>query len=87
LARALFHQRRFDEALAVLDQIGRPRTDDPAYSVAASVETGDRANVDRSVKALRVAWPHFDPKSFVDRLPYERAQDRELVLDPLAAAL
>jgi TolB-like protein len=65
LARALFHQRRFDEALAVLDQIGRPR----------------------SVKALRVAWPHFDPKSFVDRLPYERAQDRELVLDPLAAAL
>jgi adenylate cyclase len=87
LARALFHQRRFDEALAVLDQIGRPRTDDLAYSVAASVKTGDRANVERSIKALRVALPNFDPKSFVDRLPYECAQDRELILGALAAAL
>ena len=87
LARALFHRGRFDEALAVLDQIGRPRTDDLAYSVAASVKTGEEANVERSVEALRVALPAFDPETFVESLPYASAQDRELVLGALNAVL
>jgi adenylate cyclase len=87
LARALFHLERFDEALAVLDQIGRQRADDLVYSVAASVKTGDRTNIERSIEALRVALPDFDPKSFVETLPYQRAQDRDLVLGALTAAL
>ena len=87
LARSLFHQERFDEALSVLDQIGRPRVDDLAYSVAASVRTGDQEKIERCIEALRVAFADFDPKSFVDGLPYERAQDRELVLGALTDAL
>lgn len=86
LARALFHLRRFDEALCVLDQIGRPRIDDLAYSLVASVRLGDPARVERSIEALRVAFPDFEPKAFVDSLPYEHAQDRELVLGALIAA-
>jgi adenylate cyclase len=86
LARALFHLHRFDEALCVLDQIGRPRIDDLAYSVAASAQIAEPARVERSMEALRVAFPDFEPKSFVDTLPYEHAQDRELVLGALVAA-
>jgi len=86
LARALFHLHRFEEALCVLDQIGRPRIDDLAYSLAASVRIEDPARVKRSIEALRVAFPEFEPKSFVDSLPYENAQDRELVLGALVAA-
>jgi adenylate cyclase len=86
LARALLHLGRFDEALSVLDQIVRPRVDDLAYSVAASVRIGEPARVERSIEALRVAFPDFEPKSFVEALPYEHAQDRELVLGALVAA-
>jgi adenylate cyclase len=86
LARALFHLHRFEEALCVLDQIGRPRIDDLAYSLAASVRIEDPARVKRSIEALRVAFPDFEPKSFVDSLSYENAQDRELVLGALVAA-
>ena len=87
LARALFHLERFDEALDVLDQIGRPRMDDLAFSVAASVRTGDPARIERSVEALRLAFPDFDAVAFVDGLPYENAKDRELVLGALLAGL
>jgi adenylate cyclase len=86
LARAFFHLRRFDEALRVLDQIGRPRIDDLAYSVAASAQIGDPASVERRIEALRIAFPDFEPKSFVEALPYERREDRELVLGALIAA-
>jgi TolB-like protein len=85
LARALFHQRRFDEALSVLDQIGRPRIDDLAYSVAASIHLDDPARIERSVEALRVAFPDFDPDLFVATLPYDDAKDRGLVLGALVA--
>ncbi len=86
LARALFHQHRFDEALRVFDQIGRPRVDDLAYSLAASAQIGEPSDVGRRIEALRIAFPDFDPKSFVETLPYERAEDRELVLGALIAA-
>jgi len=86
LARALFHLERFDECLGVFDQIGRPRIDDLAYSVAASIRIGEPSNVRRTVNALAIAFPDFEPESFVHGLPYERAQDRELVLGALEAA-
>jgi adenylate cyclase len=86
LARALLHLDRFDEALSVFDKVGRPRIDDLAYSVAASIGIGEPSNIKRTVNALSVAFPDFDAGSFVDGLPYERAQDRNLVLRALEAA-
>jgi adenylate cyclase len=86
LARALFHLERFDESLGVFDQIGRPRIDDLAYSVAASMRIGEPSNIQRTVNALAIAFPDFEPGSFVDGLPYERAEDREFVLCALEAA-
>jgi adenylate cyclase len=86
LARALLHLEHFDEALSVFDQIGRPRIDDLAYSVAASIRIGEPSNIERTINALLIAFPDFDAVSFVDGLPYERAQDRDLVLCALEAA-
>jgi adenylate cyclase len=86
LARALFHLERFDESLSVFDKIGRPRIDDLAYSVAASIRIGEPSNIERTINALVIAFPDFDAASFVDGLPYERAQDRDLVLCALEAA-
>ncbi len=86
LARALLQLERFDEALSVFDKIGRPRMDDLAYSVAASIRIGEPANIERTVNALVIAFPDFDAASFVDGLPYERTQDRDLVLRALEAA-
>jgi len=86
LARALLHLERFDEALNVFDKIGRPRIDDLAYSVVASLHLGDASTIERTVNALLIAFPDFDAAAFVDGLPYERAQDRELVLNALETA-
>ena len=86
LARALLHLERFGEALSVFSQIGRPRVDDLAYSVAASMRIGERSNIERTINALIIAFPNFNAASFVDSLPYERAQDKDLVLCALEAA-
>lgn len=87
LARALLHLHRYDEALRVWDQIGRPRVDDLANSVAASVRLGEPSDVARRMRALRIAFPDFEPDSFVKSLPYGRAEDRNLVLDALLTAV
>ena len=86
LARALLHLERFDEALSTFDKIGRPRMDDLAYSVVASMRIGEPPNIERTTNALLIAFPDFDAGSFVEGLPYERAQDRDLVLSTLEAA-
>ncbi len=86
LARALFHQGRFSEALETLEQIGRPRRDDLAYAVATSVKLGDPDALQRSRDALRVTFPDFDAEAFVASLPYARAADRDAVRDALAGA-
>ena len=86
LARALLHLERFDEALRVFDKIGRPRIDDLAYSVVASMKVAEPSNIKRTIDALLIAFPEFDAASFVDGLPYERTQDRDLVLCALESA-
>jgi len=86
LARALLHLERFDEAIKIFDKIGRPRIDDLAYSVVASIRIGDLSNIERTTNALLIAFPDFDAGIFVDGLPYERAQDRDLLLSALEAA-
>ena len=86
LGRALLHLERFEEALKIFNKIGRPRIDDLAYSVVASIRIGDSSNIERTVNALHIAFPSFDAVSFIDGLPYERAQDRDLVLSALESA-
>jgi TolB-like protein/DNA-binding SARP family transcriptional activator len=86
LARALLHLERFDEALSTFDKIGRPRIDDLAYSVAASMRIGEPSNIQRTINALLTTFPEFDAASFIDSLPYERPQDRDLVRCALEAA-
>ncbi len=86
LARALFHLGRFAEALEVLEQIGRPRRDDLVYTVAASVEAGDKDAMNRNIDALHVDFPDFDAAAFVASLPYERAVDRDLIRGALTNA-
>jgi TolB-like protein len=87
LARALLHLERFDEALRLFDKIGRPRIDDLAYSVVASMNIAEPSNIERTSNALLITFPDFDAASFVDGLPYERAQDRDLVLCALESAI
>jgi TolB-like protein/Tfp pilus assembly protein PilF len=87
LARALLHLKCFDEALKVFDQIGRPRMDDLVYSVVASAHIGEPSDIERTINALLITFPDFDPSLFVDGLPYQRAQDRDLVLRTLELAI
>lgn len=87
LARALFHLGRYDEALEVLDRIGRQRTDDMVYAVSAGYGSGDEDAIRRAVSTLRTSLPDFDAMVFVGGLPYERAEDRALILDALRAVL
>jgi len=86
LARALLHLERFAEALGIFDKIGRPRIDDLAYSVVASIRIGGPSDIERTVNSLLIAFPDFDADSFVNGLPYERAQDMDLVQSALEAA-
>jgi TolB-like protein/two-component SAPR family response regulator len=83
LARALFHQGRYAETGDALDQIGRPRSDDLAYAVAASAMLQDGQATARNVEALRVAFPDFSAAEFVDNLPYARDEDLDLLRDAL----
>jgi adenylate cyclase len=86
LARALFHLDRFEEALETLEQIGRPRQDDLAYAIAASVKCENKEAIKRNIDALQVGFPDFEADAFVESLAYERAADRNLLRDALAHA-
>jgi adenylate cyclase len=86
LGRALFHLGGFEQALTAFEQIARPRNDDLAYRVAASVRSGDGDALNNGLSALREAIPAFEPSAFVASLPYEREQDRKALLDALLDA-
>ncbi len=86
LARTLLFLGRYAEALEVLGQIGRPRQDDLAYAIVASVNSQNKVATKENVDALHVAFPAFDAAAFLDSQPYERAADRKLIRDALADA-
>jgi TolB-like protein/Tfp pilus assembly protein PilF len=86
LARALFHQERFEDALEALEHLGRPRRDDLVYRIAAAARLGDEEGVERSVAALQKLSTAFEPVAFVQSLPYEHESDRQAILEAFEAA-
>ena len=89
LARPLFHLERYQESISALEKIPSPRKDDLAYGVAVNFRLGDAKATERSVIALRKAFPDFEAAKFLDSLGLQRDEDRQALLDalaPLAAA-
>lgn len=87
LARALFHLARFDDAVAALENVGKPRTDDLAYRVAAAVMIGNANEVSTRIDELHSHVPNFQPQEFIESLPYTVDEYRSAVAKPLLAAL
>jgi TolB-like protein/DNA-binding SARP family transcriptional activator len=83
LARGLFHEGHFSDAVATLAKVTSPRITERAYAVAAAVRSSDAAELDRTRSVLRERAPTFDVKRFVDGLPYDHPPSR----DALVAAL
>ncbi len=87
LARALFHQGRYREALDACQHHTAPRARELAYQVAASSMLGDDEEITRHVAALRKSSAVFDIERFVASLPYEGEEDRTVLRDALTAVL
>jgi TolB-like protein/DNA-binding SARP family transcriptional activator/Tfp pilus assembly protein PilF len=87
LARALFHQGRYQEALDVLQSAPSPRIRELAFQVAAASMLGDTNEIERRVAALRKESPNFDIERFIASLPYDADADRRMLRDALAAVL
>ena len=86
LARALFHQGRYEEASQALQNVRAPRVREQAFQVAARAKMGDAKALARSVEELRDVSPSFNADKFVDQLPYEHEGDREALREALQAA-
>jgi adenylate cyclase len=86
LGRALFHAGRDEDALAALGNITRPGTRELVFRAGACARLDDPPGLERALAALRTSEPDFDPRRFVDRLPYERDEDRAALLAALQAA-
>ena len=87
LARALFHQGRYEDALDAFEHVGKARRDDLAYWVAATAILRDSDAVVRVTEQLRDQFPDFDAEAFVKSLPYQREDYRRALLDPLTESL
>jgi len=81
LARALFHQHRFEEALDSLEQVRKARLDDLGYRVAASVAVEDTDAVRINVAQLLDRFPGFSPTNFMKSQPYDKDAYRQELLD------
>ncbi len=86
LARALFHQGRYEEASQALQNVRAPRVREQAFQVAARAKIGDAKALARGVEELRDVSPSFNADKFVDQLPYEHEGDREALREALQAA-
>jgi TolB-like protein/Tfp pilus assembly protein PilF len=87
LVRALFHQRRFDESLEVLDHIDKQRRDDLTYRIAALGRSGESEAAKKTAVQLGDEFPEFDPVRFVEELPFQNEEDRKVLLDPLESVV
>ncbi|MGB8332293.1 MAG: hypothetical protein WCE62_19370, partial [Polyangiales bacterium] len=87
LARALFHQGRYQETIEALQNFPSPRVRELAFLAAAASMIGESNEIDKRVSALRKASPQFDIDRFIASLPYEDNDDRRALRDALAAVL
>ncbi len=87
LARALFHQERYRDALDALQNITGPRVRERAFQLAAASKLGDPEDVARYLTALRKEAPDFDLDRFIESLPYGHDGDRATLRDALMAAM
>lgn len=86
LARSFFHAKKFDDALDAAHHLTTFGTRELAYRVATAQRAGTAAEVEQAVAALRSSEPAFDVAGFVDDLPYEKQEDRALLLEALRDA-
>jgi TolB-like protein len=87
LARALFHQRRYHDALDALQNFPTPRARELAFQVASASMLGDADELAKHLRALRKVAPNFDVDRFVGTLPYSDDEDRATLREALLAAL
>jgi adenylate cyclase len=85
LARALFHQGRYRDALEALQNFTAPRVRELAFQVAAAGMLGEADEIAKHAAALRKVAPNFDVERFVDTLPYGDDDDRATLRDALLA--
>jgi TolB-like protein/predicted Zn-dependent protease len=87
LARALFHQARYDEALGALNNIGRPRMDDLCYRAAAAEMAGEEDLAADAARALLERHPEFDAETFTVSSAYSVDAFRDALAVPLSVAI
>jgi adenylate cyclase len=86
LARGLFHQGHYLEAVSTLSKISSPRVREQAYAVAAAARAEDPALLERTRASLRDMAPSFDEERFVQGLPYDDKPSEQALLDALIRA-
>ncbi len=83
LARPLFHQGRYRDALDALDHISRPRTDDQIYRLASLARLEEVAMCKKLLADLREELPDLSVQHFAESLPYELESDRRDLLNAI----
>jgi TolB-like protein len=87
LARALFHQHRYEEALEALELVRKARMDDLAYRVAASAALEDADAVRLNVAELADEYPDFTPAKFSESQPYNHESYRQALFEALTLGM
>ena len=86
LAQALYHQGRFDEALAAVRRETIPVPHDLTYLAAILARLGRRDEAAAVVQRILAGNPQADVDALVRPLPYRRAEDVEQVAEALRLA-
>lgn len=87
LARALFHLDRYEDTLAALANLAKPRLDDLIYKIVANEMLDRTDTASECVTELRRRFPEFEADSFLDSLPYTEPTNRRAIAEPLRKAL
>jgi TolB-like protein len=86
LARGLFHEGDFLEAVTTIAKISAPRVRERAYALAAAARSERPELLSKTRDALREIAPSFEVQRFVEGLPYDDAASQEALLAALMAA-
>jgi hypothetical protein len=86
LAQALYHQGRFEEALAALQREPIPVPHERTYMAAILARLGRTAGAHEVIRELRRRQPTLTAGDLTRPLPYRRPEDREEVAAALGLA-